>query len=1060
MTHDPTIQEQSHRYFLQEAPELLQVIEQELFTLRVDFSVNKVYTLMRATHTLKGAAASICLETITTVAHTLEDVFRAICKPDLSIDQEVEALLFESYECLRLLLTAELTGGSIDDNDILDRIARIFAQLQEKLGDCFAEEAYLPDSQELGFDLTQSIFEVGVTQRLEELATTISSGHPEQVATTLRVQAEIFFGLAESLNLPGFAAIAQTALTALDNYPEQAMVVGYVALANFQEARKAVLNGDRSQGGEVSLALQKLGQRFHDVPQVSKNGPVKAQESVRQPDLAGFPQEQLSYAQSARLTANAQRLQRRYPKEVTQTTPDTEPDTEESASDDQTTHQPDSFAPSAVEFGAKKSEEVTLTEEEAPTWTSPHLLISSPAQPAISSSTRTVRVNVGELEQLNYHVGELLTNQNRQFLQNEQLSAAVRVLLLKLQQHQQLLDQLQDLSQRQFSVPEQQWLFRNGLDLGYFDSLELTTSYGEFHHLVQSLLEDMVQLGETTDAIEMFTRQSQETLEKQRRLLTHTHDSLMEARMLPLGHLFERFPRILHQLEVIHKKQVTLNFHGSDTLVDKAVVEKLYDPLLHLLRNAFDHGIELNEIRQKRGKPEKGQIEISAYHQGKYLVIEVRDDGQGLDFETIRAKAVERQLVSPEQASSLNEAQLTELIFQPGFSTASGINDLSGRGIGLDVVRIHLQTIRGSVEIYSQFSQGTMFRLQVPLSLTIANLLLCQAGNQIYALFTNSIEEILIPKADQIRSWEEGKVLRWSQGASMKLIPCYQLTKVLNYFSSVTQPSVFSTKPNGISHKHQKPIILIRSQDKLFGLEVDQLIGDQELVIRPLGAMIVPPPYIYGSSILPDGRLTLVLDGLALIEYLSKRQKQDDSDWARNSALWGERQNVSSTPLMFTSRIEQPRLLSQASTARTEAPTLSHHKSRPKKTILVVDDSITVRQTVALTLEKANYQVLQAKDGYEAIELLQGHTDIDLVFCDIEMPRMNGFEFLKNRQQDPALVSIPVVMLTSRSSDKHRQLAFKLGANAYITKPYLEHMLLTTLRDVFEKDTGVVAKRE
>ncbi|NMG20766.1 hybrid sensor histidine kinase/response regulator [Brasilonema bromeliae] len=1040
MTHDPTIQEQSHRYFLQEAPELLQVIEQELFTLREDFSVNKVYTLMRATHTLKGAAASICLETITTVAHTLEDVFRAICKPDLSIDQEVEALLVESYECLRLLLTAELTGGSIDDNDILDRIARIFAQLQEKLGDCFAEEAYLPDSQELGFDLTQSIFEVGVTQRLEELATTISSGHPEQVATTLRVQAEIFFGLAESLNLPGFKAIAQTALTALDNYPEQAMVVGYVALANFQEARKAVLNGDRSQGGEVSLALQKLGERLHDVPQVSKNAPVKAQESVRQRERGGFPKTN--------------------PGKVTQTTPDTESDTEESANDHLTTHQPDSFAPSAVEFGAKESEEVTLTEEQEPVRTSPHLLISSPPQPAISSSTRTVRVNVGELEQLNYHVGELLTNQNRQFLQNEQQLTVVRVLLLKLQQHQQLLHQLQDLSQRQFSVPEQQWLFRNGQDKGYFDSLELTTSYTEFHHLVQSLLEDMVQLGETTDAIEMFTRQSQETLEKQRRLLTHTHDSLMEARMLPLGHLFERFPRILHQLEVIHKKQVTLNFRGSDTLVDKAVVEKLYDPLLHLLRNAFDHGIELNSIRQKRGKPEKGQIEISAYQQGKYLVIEVRDDGQGLDFETIRAKAVERQLVSPEQASNLNEAQLTEFIFQPGFSTASNINDLSGRGIGLDVVRIHLQTIKGSVEIYSQFSQGTMFRLQVPLSLTIANLLLCQAGNQIYALFTNSIEEILIPKADQIRSWEEGKVLQWSQDGLMKLIPCYQLTKVLNYFSSVTQPSVFSTKSNGISHKQEKPIILIRSQDKLFGLEVDQLIGDQELVIRPLGAMIVPPPYIYGSSVLPDGRLTLVLDGLALMEYLSKRQKQDDSDWGRNSALWGERHFVSPTPLMFTSRIEQPRLLSQASTARTEAPTLSHHKPRPKKTILVVDDSITVRQTVALTLEKADYQVLQAKDGYEAIELLQGHTDIHLVFCDIEMPRMNGFEFLKNRQQDPALANIPVVMLTSRSSDKHRQLAFKLGANAYITKPYLEHILLTTLRDVFEKDTGVVARRE
>ncbi|NJR74252.1 MAG: chemotaxis protein CheA [Scytonema sp. CRU_2_7] len=526
----------------------------------------------------------------------------------------------------------------------------------------------------------------------------------------------------------------------------------------------------------------------------------------------------------------------------------------------------------------------------------------------------------------------MLTNQNRQSLQNEQLWANVRVLLTKLQQHQQLLNELQDLSESQLSVPEQQWLFRNRQDSGHFDSLELTTSYSEFHNLVQSLLEDIVQLGETTDAIEMFTRQSQETLEKQRRLLTHTRDSLIETRMLPLGHLFERFPGLLHQVEFIHKKQITLNFHGSDTLVDKVIVEKLYDPLLHLLRNAFDHGIESPSIRQQRGKPEKGQIEISAYHQGKYLVIEVRDDGQGLDFEKIRAKVVECELVSPEEASSLNEAQLTEFIFQPGFSTASQVNDLSGRGIGLDVVRIHLQAIRGSIKIYSQLHQGTIFKLQIPLSLTIANLLLCQAGDQTYALFTNSIKEILIPTADQIRSWEGGKVLRWGKGASAKLIPVYQLTKVLNYFSSVvTQSSVFDTKPSRISQEQQTAIILISFQDKVFGLEVDQLIGDQELVIRSLGAMIMPPRYIYGSCILPDGQLTLVLDGLALMECLLQQQKEDESHWARNNVFTDNYNSVSSTPLMFTSKIEQPLLRSQVSSALPEAPDLNNYKARPKK---------------------------------------------------------------------------------------------------------------------------------
>lgn len=962
MTNDPTIYEQSYRYFLQEAPELLQVIEQELFTLRENFSINKVYTLMRATHTLKGAAASVGLETINTVAHTLEDIFRAICKPDLFIDQEIEALLFKGYECLCLPLTTELTGGLVNDAEVLDQSAAIFAELQEKLGDCFSQEAPIPSSEELGFDLTQSIFEVGVTQRLDQLATVIATGDPEQIATTLSTKAEVFLGLAESLNLPGFRAIAQAVLAALDNYPEQAVVIARVALANFQEARTHVLHGDRSQGGQPSLALQQLGGLLHNSSQQSQDALVDTQNSVTQIRL------------------------------------DTELQSQESPPNDQTTNESDLSS-------------------------SPHLFIPAPAQSAISSSTRSVRVNVEHLEQLNYLIGELLTNQNRQFLQNEQLSATVRVLVTKLTQHQQLLNQLNQMK------------------------TSISTSYNEFHNLVQSILEDTVQLGEATDAIEMFARQSQETLEKQRRLLTNTRDSLMEARMLPLGHLFERFPRILRQLEVIHKKQVTLNFSGTDALVDKAVVEKLYDPLLHLLRNAFDHGVEFPATREKRGKPEKGQIEICAYHQGRYLVIEVRDDGHGLDFEKIRAKAIECQLLSPEQARSLDEAHLTQLIFEPGFSTASSINDLSGRGIGLDVVRTHLQTIRGSVAVYSQPNQGTMFRLQIPLSLTIANLLLCEAGNQTYALFANSIEEILIPTAAQIRSWEGGKVLQWDKGGGLKLIPIYQLTKALNYSLSVTQPSVFETK-----HSHSKeqgmPIILIRCQDKLIGLEVEQLIGDQELVIRPLGAMITPPRYIYGTCILADGRLTLVLDGSTLIESLSEQQTVHPT----NSNL------TSSTPVLLTYSIEQPRLLSSVRAALPESPN-QDNEERPKITLLLVDDSITVRQTLALTLQKAGYEVLQAKDGYEAIEQLRCHTNIQLIFCDIEMPRMNGFEFLKNRQLDRALADIPVVMVTSRSSEKHRLLASQLGANAYITKPYLEHMVLDTLADILGKNTEVVARR-
>ncbi|GAB1541067.1 hypothetical protein NUACC21_37370 [Scytonema sp. NUACC21] len=983
---EPSFYEQTYQYFLQEAQELLQEIEQELLGLREGYDINKAYNLMRATHTLKGAAASISLETIATVAHSLEDVFRAICQPNLFIDSEVEALLFQGYECLHLVLNAEFTGRPINEAELVHRTTVILAQLQEKIGNAFDPEAYIPNSEELGFDLTQSVFEVGVTQRLDELAAVIASGNPEHITATLRNQAEIFFGLGESLNLPGFQAIAKAVLTALENYPSQAVTIGRIALVNFQEARTSVLNGDRDQGGQPSRALQQLSGLQTSSRETIIN-------SYNGNPISNFP------------------------------------------ISDQATQNPPSPPPSAG----------------------------------------TVRVNVEHLEQLNYFIGELLTNQNRQFLQTEQLWTAVRVLTSRLAKYQQQLNQLQDfglgLNDENLELFEtenlefqtttavrnryaQIELINRPIEL-HGTSFELAklpnsllrssgvknSKLNELQSFIQSIVEDSLQLAEATDAVEMFARQSKESLEKQHRLLTGTRDSFMEARMLPLGNLFERFPRILEKLEIVHKKQVTLEFHGGEAPIDKAVVEKLYDPLLHLVRNAFDHGIELPAVREKWGKPEKGLIEIRAYRQGRYLIVEVRDDGQGLDFEKIRAKAVEERRISQEYATQLSEAQLIDLLFEPGFSTASGVNALSGRGIGLDVVRAHLQAIQGSVSVYSEPRQGTMFRLQIPLSLTIDKLLVCQAGDKIYALFANAIEEIIIPTADQVRCWEGGKALRWCKESSETLIPIYQLATVLNYSSLMVQPSVPQPKGSFVVKGHKMtPVILVRCQEQLLGLEVDQLFGDQELTIRPLGNAIVPPPYIYGGSILADGRLTLVLDATALIDRLSKQPTYDSTSHNFVSS-------VSSLPALKYQQLQLP-IQTRAALAESPSPSLEEKLS---KTILLVDDSITVRQTLALTLQKAGYQVLQAKDGYEAIEQLRYCADIQLVFCDIEMPRMNGFEFLKTRQQDPILADIPVVMLTSRSSEKHRLLAFKLGANAYITKPYLEHMLLSTLTDVLEK---------
>jgi two-component system, chemotaxis family, sensor histidine kinase and response regulator PixL len=1006
MTTDPTIHKQTYQYFLQEAPELLQTLEQGLLNLKENYTINQVNNLMRATHTLKGAAMSVELNTIATVAHSLEDIFRALFKPDVLVDFEVEALLFEGFECLRLPLTAELTGGIIDHAEILDRTAAVFAQIQEKLGDCFDQSTPLPTSAELGFDITQSIFETGVEQRLNQLTVALDSTLPNEIATILRTQADVFLGLAESLNLPGFGAIAQAAIAALDNHPDQVVMIAQVALTDFRAGHADVLIGDRTQGGQPSELLQQLAVGTSDLAICTSDAIASSESRLNEPQ---------NKKSSNQLLENIWG--------------------EQSTSADSTA---DQVLIDQVLIDQITSIEATISVQEDLDWInqrSPYeQAVSTPTSPFQKGSAPLsphVRISIKHLDQLNYSVGELLTNQSCQFLQTEQIQTTVQTLLAQLKHHQQLLNQLREGHTHQSKSPEPRHTRKRKSR-----KQALLSSHSV---LVQALLDNVVQLTEATEAVKLFMHQSSQTLEQQRQLLSNNRDALIEARMLPLAEIFDRFPRVLQQLETLHNKRIALKLHGTEVLVDKVVAEKLYDPLLHLIRNAFDHGIEPVEVRHHRGKGEKGQIEICAHNQGRYLVIEVRDDGRGLDFDQIRQRAIEKQWISPKDASHLNQAQLINLLFEPGFSTATQVNDLSGRGIGLDVVRNQLIGLQGSVTVQSVPHQGTTFTLQIPLSLTIAQLLVCEADSKTYALLDDAVEQILIPQSNQIQERNDCKVLRWSKGSNEQLVPIYSLAKILDYSSTAFCSLGFPSQSSFVSQENIKPIILIRHQDTFLGFEVDQLIGEQELVIRPLGTMIGAPTYVHGASVLANGQLTLVIDVTMLLRRVFDQQK--DKIAAQNWA----------TPRFKILPLEskQP-LLPQAYTAISTSSLLTS-ETKSNARILVVEDSITTRQALVFALQKVGYQVFQAKDGQEGLEQLQHQVGVGLVICDIEMPRMNGFEFLRHCQQIPNLAGIPIITLTSRNDEKYRLLASQLGATAYMTKPYMEHKLLVMVADLLER---------
>ena len=625
---------------------------------------------------------------------------------------------------------------------------------------------------------------------------------------------------------------------------------------------------------------------------------------------------------------------------------------------------------------------------------------------ATSTPQLSVRVTLDRLERMNNLMGELAIERNRLDLSNQQSTEILNRLRLKCLNFQTIGDKLQQIADtlaisNQYSLALRSPEPALSEDPNHqFDLLELDR-YSEIHQIAQATIEQIAQIEEQIEDLALFTTQSHSQIDRQKQQISHLRDDLMWARMLPLGEILNRFPRTLHDLSIEFNKPVDLKVTGAGVLVDRAVIDKLLDPLVHLLRNAFDHGIDLPATRQAMGKPERGSIEITAYHQGSQTIIEISDDGRGIDLCKIRSKAIALKLLTAADAALATKEQLFELLFTPGFSTTDQVTKLSGRGMGLDIVKAQIESTKGTVAIESQQGQGTTFTLCIPLTLTIAQLMVCQVGNAIYAFPADSIQKIVVPTPDQLSHQDRQQVFHWQN----LTIPVYQLADLLTYSIPVPERIISHTLKSSADNPIDwlSPLLLIRRGNRMIALEIDRLITEQELTIKPFGKAITPPSYSYGCTILGDGIILPVLDPHTLIQVLIER------------------------PICPLKTIPVPPV------------SLS-------KSILIVDDSITTRQSLCLTLEKFGYRAFQAKDGQEALQILrQKASEIKLVVCDVEMPNMNGFEFLNIYRQDQTITHIPVVMLTSRSNIKHRQFATHLGAVDYFIKPYVEQNFINSI---------------
>ncbi len=641
--------------------------------------------------------------------------------------------------------------------------------------------------------------------------------------------------------------------------------------------------------------------------------------------------------------------------------------------------------------------------------------------------SNTVKVDLPRLERLNNQIGELITQENGAILQVRQMQGLVNRLSQRLNQFERTTKSLQDLADKsqntraRLQVPQlvpqlaasltspmprmsdlrteerAEFLpFSLGTDHPNFDPLQMD-SYSELHTLIQGVIEEMAQFGEGMRDMNLLMQQAQQTQHQKQQTLKQVRNDLLWVRMFPLGDTLQRFPRMVRDLATQHHKQVTVKLSGTNTLVDKVILEKLNDPLVHLVRNAFDHGVEPPDQRQAQGKPAEATIEIRAYYRGNQTYIEVRDDGRGIDLEKVKAKAIARNLITAAEAETLSSDRIQEFLFAPGFSTAAQVSELSGRGVGLDTVRSQIRLLKGGITIQSELGKGTTFTLRLPLTLTIAKLLVCSIGSNLLALPMDSLVSIVSIAPEEI------KTLQGSQYYQIEdqLIPVYPKDLFFNHYRI---PRSISEQMHSLAlpQTGKTPLLLISGESEIMALPVDQILQEQELVIKPFGSTIQPPPYLYGCTILGDGSLVPVIDGTALV-----------------------------TP----ESVVPPIAAARQEAAGTSTPT-----------ILVVDDSLTARQTLCATLKKAGYHTLQARDGREALTQLQQHPQVQAVFCDVEMPNMNGFEFLTHCRQEFPKNLLPVIMVTSRSGDKHRQIAQVLGASSYLTKPFLEQDLIKTLK--------------
>jgi chemosensory pili system protein ChpA (sensor histidine kinase/response regulator) len=1042
--------------FNSEATQHIATLKQALIQAESPFSLNK--ELLRAAHSLKGCANIAEVMPVAIIATQLDNIFRSIYEQDNALDAHELPLLTATIDGLAQIIEHHKDSPDTEAPDILPLIdnldqitpAKKEEDVQQKLIDPEFLVVYLEETDDLLDQYVQQVKQlqqqpdnIDARQAIQQTLATLTSNAQHANLTTIAELYQLLEQLTqqsdsentdffthlehgyEELNNQIESLIQNKPASDIDGFKQQ--VEDYLNRATIQEPEQTEDSSETASAEQFTLPtsdaelLEAFTEECTELLESSGNALKNWQQDHNDQEATMQLQRDLHTIKGgARLVG---------------VTPLAD-----------LTHQTESLVLSATEHGQKlnpnffnllqrcqdrladmqdqlaNKTDITfandlLTEisqfsgqtESAPLQTNmaaidtqgieaepveaiPETVISETKATHQTSPVEQVRVRADLLDFLTNFAGEVNISRDRVSQQN----AAIRRQLTEMDDTvSRLQDQLRNLE----IETETQILFRyedeTHRQQSEFDPLELDR-FSMMQQLSRGLTESVSDLNDIGQSLDILVRDTDAILLQQSRLNTDIQQGLMNTRLLPFSGLVPRFERIVRQTNTELGKKAELSVHGANRELDRTILDRIVAPIEHLLRNAISHGIETPEKRSELAKDETGKLTLTIARDGSEVLITLADDGQGINIENIRKKALKQNLVNPDNMPS--DEELIQLILTSGFSTADNVSQLSGRGVGMDIVSSEIRALKGRLSIQSVTGQGTTFSIRLPLTLSIMQALLVGSHDQQYAIPLATVhagERIAVEDIKTLLAQDSQPRYEFN-GAYYPFIP---LAKLLN------QPLNLPDDP-----KVQLPLLLFRSGDIHIALLVDSINSNREIVLKSVGAQLGNIAAINGATILGDGQVVFILDIPTLV---------DTTNLSESSEI----------PEISSSALELDEIQDRTPVA------------------MVVDDSITMRKASGNLLKRHGFDVITARDGIDAVAQLNEQIP-DIILLDVEMPRMDGFEFATLVRNNDQYNELPIIMITSRTGDKHRDRAMNIGVNAYLGKPYQETDLVETMQDL------------